>query len=550
MNRTRKGTAGRTLPTGQFEILRELGRGGNSAVYLVRSRKSGEKYAFKAPRPDAGAVAEQLLHAEAQVLEELGGGIVGIPAFYGEVYEEDRYCGFLMEYVEGETLQEMLEDGRVFTVREAAEAGVQLCGILARMHGMDPPRIYRDLKPGNILVRGDSRYVLVDYGAVRAFREGAGCDTYPLGTEGYAAPEQYGGWEQSDERTDVYGVGAVLHHMVTGKPPLETGLRPLAEIMEAADEAPHKRSAEASRQYADLDKILKRCCSVAPAMRFRSCRDLEKALGRLRTDESADRAWKKFVALVGLSASMLVSAGLFGATAEGAERSRYHALITEAEEAQDFNEKLSLLRQAAGVRPQDPEAYLALLKEQTSDGVITQEEKDELEAFIYENGAPEKMRKRKPVAYARLEMEIGKELLSCYEGGSGAARRCYANAAEAAGVGSTPKRISEAMCEVLGEEWKPGRIGAWDVLVRESVREAMKSGDGTFAAVICSRAAGEIALFPDRFEALGDSRTRMQEVVKEVEDYAQAVSGGRPSVSEKLAGELRDASETAARAVK
>ena len=546
MNKIKIGTDGRTLPIDQFEILRELGRGGNSVVYLVKTNISGERFAYKALKPEAGTIAEQLLHAEAQVLEELN----GIPAFYGEVYEEDRFCGFLMEYVEGETLQKMLESGRVFTVREAAEAGVQLCGILARMHGMDPPRIYRDLKPGNILVREDGRYVLVDYGAVRAFREGAGCDTHPLGTEGYAAPEQYGGWEQSDERTDVYGVGAVLHHMVTGKPPLETGLRPLAEVMEALDGAPHKRSAEASRQYANLDKILSRCCSVSPAMRFRSCRELAKALERLRTNDSAERAWKKFVALVGLSASMLVSAGLFGATAVGAERSRYHALIAEAEKVQGSDEKFSLLQQAAGVRPQDPEAYLALFKQQTSDGVITQEEKGTLEAFLYENGAPEKMKKRKPSAYVKLEMEIGKGFLVFYEGGSEAARRCYANAAEVSGAGSPLRRVSEAMCEVLGEEWRAGRIEAWGLLVRESVREAMKSGDGAFAASVCTRAAGEIALFPDRFEAVGDSLTAMKEVVKEVEDYRQEVSDGWPSVPEKLAGELEAASETAARVIK
>ena len=91
--------------------------------------------------------------------------------------------------------------------------------------------IYRDLKPANILVRADGTLAVVDYGAVRKYRKSAAEDTQQLGTEGYAAPEQYGGWEQSDERTDIYGIGAVLHHMVTGRPPLETGLKPLEEIL-------------------------------------------------------------------------------------------------------------------------------------------------------------------------------------------------------------------------------------------------------------------------------------------------------------------------------
>ena len=336
----------RKYPVGCFEILGELGRGGTGTVYLVRSKESGRRYAMKILKPDLfeaasaearadgagdvsgntsgdaregadadagtgfGAVAAELLRAEAETMEELNGVLPfapGIPEYYGEVYRGGRFAGLLMEYVEGESLQKLLDDGRVFSVREAAEMGVQLCGILARLHEMEPPRIYRDLKPGNVLVKGDGSCVLVDFGAVRAYRKGALQDTHPLGTEGYAAPEQYGGWEQSDSRTDVYGVGAVLHHMLTGRTPPETGLRPLTELLAG-------EGAARAGQYSRVDKILLRACSIAPSMRYPSCRELEKALERLCREESempygrnrrlifgkrvaGESAWRRFVML-------------------------------------------------------------------------------------------------------------------------------------------------------------------------------------------------------------------------------------------------------------
>ena len=296
----------------RFEFVRELGRGGTGIVYLVRSKESCRQYAMKVLKPELGeasnadvelkdaeaneagefgAVAAELLRAEAETLQELNREQVcrhpGIPAYYGKVYNGGRFAGFLMEYVEGKSLQILLAGGRVFTVREAAEIGVQLCRILTKLHAMKPPRIYRDLKPGNILIRRDGSCVLVDYGAVRMYRPGADRDTYHLGTEGYAAPEQYGGWEQSDVRTDVYGVGAVLHHMLAGRPPSETGLRPLTKLP-AGEGRPvnseEKPLAGKYRQYSVMERILLRACCVAPSMRYPSCRELEKALARLLRD--------------------------------------------------------------------------------------------------------------------------------------------------------------------------------------------------------------------------------------------------------------------------
>ncbi len=660
------------LSIDQFEILRELGRGGTSIVYLVESKQSARQYAMKVLKPELagaqrgavsgeqgresgnsegfrinagnqeelGAIAEELLRAEAQTLAELNNEQdeasgktpdnkpvslqTGIPAYYGEVSRDGNFAGFLMEYVEGESLQKLLIDGRVFTVREAAEMGAGLCRVLARMHEMEPPRIYRDLKPGNVLVREDGTCVLVDFGAVRAFRRGAAGDTHPLGTEGYAAPEQYGGWEQSGPRTDVYGIGAVLHHMLTGLPPLETGLRPLAEVMEGGSraedlvgsaacvpargtEVPARGIAGAglggaaqqltargrwsasgpkkeARQLAEMDKILARCCSIAPSMRFSSCRELENALGRLCGEEakmpwglrwrsgigtrfrrgselgfgktlgaarsllfgkSSDKEieWKRFISFLYVTLALILCTGLFGAVASGAERSRYRSLIREAEAAGSPEEQLALFRQAVKIRPGDAEAYVALLKQLSSDGDFTQEEKDVMDSFLYENGFLSKTRERKSSAYAALEMELGKVCFGFFEGGMEAARRCFENVADTAGAGVADRRFARAMCVVTGNEWTAERADAWLFVVREAAGGALESGDGAFAAAVCSRAAGEVALFPDRFEAAGAGPGVLREVQESVAGFARAVGAGWPLVPPKLAAELRTAVE-------
>ena len=333
-----------TAKAERIETVREIGRGGSSVVYLVKDTQDGRLYAMKLVNEKMMS-SEAVMLSEAEILQKLGTEGSGIPAFYGALPgdgpgssassgdglddpdsldgSDSPATGFLMEYIEGDSLQKLLDGGRTFTVRETAEAGLSFCAILGKLHGSDPPLIYRDFKPANILIRKDGSYVLIDYGACRIFKTEASRDTKMLGTEGYAAPEQYGGWEQSDVRTDIYGIGAVLHHMLTGRHPLETGLGSVAEMMQSPDK-PKERWANWMKDnpqeygrcrqkdnpqehglyrqmnnpqehglyrqmnnpqeyglYREMDKVLRRCCSVSPDMRFSSCAGLEKALRRV-----------------------------------------------------------------------------------------------------------------------------------------------------------------------------------------------------------------------------------------------------------------------------
>ena len=557
----------------QYEILRELGRGGTSVVYLVTDRADGRNYAMKVLRKDDDNSPEELeqkadhLRAEAAVLEvfcadkrEPAVLHPGIPAFRECVCDgKGEFAGFVMEYVEGRSLQKILEEGRSFTVREAAEAGLQLCGIIELLHGQKPPMIFRDLKPANILVRPDGQFVLVDYGAVRKLRKSAGADTMQLGTDGYAAPEQYGGWEQSDERTDIYGIGAVLHHMITGRPPLETGLRPLGEILGAEGE---------SRQFDEMAKILLRCCMTAPSMRYSSCKELEKALRgviRLRMrSRSRERGWKWFVLLVNTAAVCLGLAIVLSALAAGVTTAEYCALIEAAENETTLEGKKEAYQRAAVLRPEDPEAYICFLRDMVEDYVITEEEKRALDDVLFagvstgrmwdkasgnEEGNLERMRKKSPGDYAALQMELGKAYFACYEGGREAAKQCFRNALAEGGIWFGDREMAEAMETVLGEKWTREWIDAWRELEAEAVREAETSGNGVFAAAVCKTAAVEIALSADRYREAGPDMEMVKEVVRKAESFVENAESGRIYVPEQLLEELRTAVRSAARAV-
>ncbi len=534
----------------------------------VLRRDDNKSEAFEQEADQLQARTENL-RAEAEVLQALctdeqGSAAChpGIPAYRECVCDEKgEFAGFVMEYVEGRSLQKILEDGRAYTVREAAAAGLQLCGIMELLHGQKPPMIFRDLKPANILVRPDGQFVLVDYGAVRKLRKDAATDTMQLGTDGYAAPEQYGGWEQSDEKTDIYGIGAVLHHMVTGRPPLETGLRPLQEILGYKGE---------SRQYAEMAQILLRCCMTAPSMRYSSCKELEKALqGVIKIDErtipgSQERGWKHFILLINTAAVCLALALAFGVSAVGVKTAEYCALIETAANETTLEEKKEVYQRAAALRPEDPEAYICFLRDLMEDCVITEGEKRALDDVLFARvsagglwgtaagnaeGNLERMRKKRPGDYAALQMELGKVYFACYEGGREAAKQCFRNALEEGGIWFGDREMAEAMEVVLGEEWTGERIGAWRVLEETAEREAEMSGNGVFAAAVCKTAAVEIALFADRYEEAGADPEKLKEVVQIAGSFVDEAESGRIRVPDRLLEELRTAVDSAARIV-
>jgi serine/threonine protein kinase len=188
------------------------------AVYQARDMKrQGTLCAIKEMSlsmvpPEDQALAIKNFRIEAKMLSVLGHPC--LPAFTHFFAENERYF-LVMEYIEGATLEDLLErNRRPFSERRVLNWAEQLCDVLEYLHSQNPPIIFRDMKPGNVMLTRQGHIKLIDFGIARFFRPTHETDTQLLGTPGYAPPEQYGK-TQTDERSDIYALGMTLHHLLT-----------------------------------------------------------------------------------------------------------------------------------------------------------------------------------------------------------------------------------------------------------------------------------------------------------------------------------------------
>ncbi|WP_243895844.1 serine/threonine-protein kinase [Paenibacillus sp. F411] len=197
----------------RYEILTRIGEGGMGYVYLADDAKlPGKQWAVKESLHAEGQAGH--VQAEADVLIGLNHPMLpGIIDFFKP--DPDGYAYLIMDYIHGQTLEQFIrgEGGQVSNSFIFAAAN-QLLEVLGYLHQQTPAIIYRDLKPSNIMLTPDHLIRLVDFGIARSYKGLQGEDTVKLGTIGFAAPEQYGGGE-SDERSDLYGLGALLLYMLT-----------------------------------------------------------------------------------------------------------------------------------------------------------------------------------------------------------------------------------------------------------------------------------------------------------------------------------------------
>jgi len=208
----------RTLLHKRYHIQKMIGQGGMGAVYLAKDIKDqGRLCAVKemslsmVPREEQGQ-AIQNFKIEAKILWALNHP--NLPALTGFFFQNQRYF-LVMEYIDGSTLEELLErNGAPFPERRVLAWAQQLCDVLEYLHSQRPPIIFRDFKPGNIMLTRNGQIKLIDFGIARFFRSTSSQDTQVLGTPGYAPPEQYGK-SQTDERSDIYALGMTLFHLLT-----------------------------------------------------------------------------------------------------------------------------------------------------------------------------------------------------------------------------------------------------------------------------------------------------------------------------------------------
>ncbi len=211
--------AGHQLGQGRYIIQAKIAQGGMGAIYKAKdNRLSDQGIVIKEMNEAIIDLQERAaFRQEAEILARLNHpNLVKVFDFF----EENKRQYMIMEFIPGRTLLEILEErpGGISEDQVLIWAE-QLCEVLGYLHGQQPKIIYRDLKPVNIMeVQGTTLVKVIDFGIARFHKPGRRKDTITFGTPGYSPPEQYGKG-QTDERSDIYALGATLHHLLTGSDP-------------------------------------------------------------------------------------------------------------------------------------------------------------------------------------------------------------------------------------------------------------------------------------------------------------------------------------------
>src|SRR5579863_9589416 len=214
-----------TLLASRFQLVSRIGQGGMGAVYKANDTKFADRPVAVKEMSKAGLPPSRVAEAEASFEHEanLLSKLIhpNLPRIYEYFTENDRSY-LVMDFIEGETLEDYLEkhNGGPLPIEQVLKWAEQLCNVLSYLHNHQPPIIFRDLKPANVMISDSGHIFLIDFGIARIFKPGQSHDTVALGSPGFAAPEQYGK-AQSTPRSDIYSLGALLHCLLTGLDPSE-----------------------------------------------------------------------------------------------------------------------------------------------------------------------------------------------------------------------------------------------------------------------------------------------------------------------------------------
>lgn len=360
---------------GKYKILNQIGQGGMSTVYLAVNERVNKPWAIKEVRKDGAAgsdVVRQSQIMETNLLKKLRHP--HLPGIVDVIDQTDSFL-IVMDYIEGKPLSYALQEKKRFSCEEVMEWARQICDVLAYLHTRRPPIIYRDMKPANIMLKPDGSVMLIDFGIAREFKEQNVKDTVYLGTQGYAAPEQFGGQGQTDARTDIYCLGATMYHLITGHDPSE----PPYEMYPI--------------RYWDvtfssgLEQILLKCTQKNPQDRYQSCGELLYALEHYEEADEAyqrlqNRKWYLFVMVFFLFLAASVGAGISYAGMKRETLGTYEKYLNTASMTPDIEEKYQYYEKAIQLAPEKGDAYKAMLETIRADGVFSEKESREIRRIL------------------------------------------------------------------------------------------------------------------------------------------------------------------------
>ena len=401
-----------SLIDGKYRILQKIGQGGMSVVYLARNERANKQWAIKEVRKDGVhdyEVVKQGLVAEIDMLKRLSHP--HLPSIIDVIDGTDSFL-IVMDYVEGNPLDKAIEATGAQSQENVIDWAKQLCDVLGYLHSRQPPIIYRDMKPANVMLKPDGSVVLIDFGTAREYKNTSVADTTCLGTRGYAAPEQFGGMGQTDARTDIYCLGATMYHLVTGHNPCTYPyeMKPIREWN--------------PQLSTGLESIILKCTQNNPDDRYQSCAELYYDLEHfqeldIENIRKNNFKWKLFLISCIMTVIMSVGTGVFAMMRKNLTSSTYDSYMEKGKTAIEAQEKIDNYKKAVDLDPSKEEAYISLLEVMTSDGILSDEEYTMLRNNTLEHSNKDfsnktninTFEKNNPEGFAKFASELG---YACY----------------------------------------------------------------------------------------------------------------------------------------
>lgn len=368
-------TANGTIIADKYEVLKEIGRGGMSVVYLAMDKNLNKQWAVKEIRKKGSGKNDEIvvnsLLAEANMMKKLDHP--SLPRIV-DIIDNGTTIYVVMDYIEGESLDKVLNEYGAQPEELVIGWAKQLCDALSYLHSQKPPIIYRDMKPANVMLKPEGNIKIIDFGIAREYKEQNLADTTVLGTKGYAPPEQYSG--QTDARSDIFALGMTMHHLLTGVDP---------------------RSGEAyasARQWnpelsEGIEAIIDKCVEPASENRYQNCAEL---LYDLEHPHEITRDYKRkqrrklgaFITSIALCVIGLISGFACKTAATNLNNSTYEALVSVMDST-SLDEKIDSYKEAIGIYPNETEAYLKMLEAYENEGKFSKSENDEFLALYNAN---------------------------------------------------------------------------------------------------------------------------------------------------------------------
>jgi serine/threonine protein kinase len=293
---------------GPLRVLEQIGRGSFGTVYRAWDPRLDREVALKLlpARPVPGNEPATSVE-EGRLLARVRHP--NVVAIYGAEHIENE-IGLWMEFIRGETLEQAVERGRVFSVAEATNIGIELCGAVSAVHGAG--LLHRDIKAHNVLLAEDGRAVLMDFGAGRDLADCSSSDF--TGTPLYLAPEIFEG-QQASARSDIYSLGVVLYHLVTRAYPVPS--RSVEEIRGKHERAERMPLLNARPDLPErFVQVIERATAADPQARYGSATAMQAALAAtvVNPAHAARRRRRRLALFAGATVLLALTLGLARST--------------------------------------------------------------------------------------------------------------------------------------------------------------------------------------------------------------------------------------------